>query len=203
MDPRALALIAITDDLRDGITGLTARAAAAVRGGATMVQLRLKHAEPRLLVEVARTLVATLPVPVVINDRADIALAAGAAGAHLGADDMPVLAVRSITHQGFIIGASLGSEDELDNARAADYVGIGSVYGTRTKRDAGIPIGIDGFERLARAVGRPSVGIGGVTADNASAIVTAGGVGVAVVSAVFGVSDPGHAARTIRTAIGR
>jgi thiamine-phosphate pyrophosphorylase len=203
MDPRALALIAITDDLRDGIDGLASRAVAAVRGGATMVQLRLKHAEPRLLVEVARALVGALRVPVIVNDRADVALAAGAAGVHLGADDLPVSAVRAMAPDSFIIGASLGVDDELDNARAADYVGIGSVYGTRTKRDAGVPIGVNAFARLLREVGRPGVGIGGITADNASAVVEAGGAGVAAVSAIFGVEDPEGAARAIRSAIGK
>ena len=202
MDPRALALVAITDDLRDGIDGLTSRAAAAVRGGATMVQLRLKHAAPRTLVEVARAMLASLPVPLIINDRADIALAAGAAGVHLGADDLPVAAVRGIAPLGFIIGASLGTEDELENARGADYVGIGSIYGTRTKRDAGVPIGLDVFARLRKAAGLPAVGIGGITADNAAAVVRAGAAGVAAVSAVFGVADPESAARAIRASIG-
>jgi thiamine-phosphate pyrophosphorylase len=203
MDPRTLALIAITDDLRDGIDGLASRAAAAVRGGATMVQLRLKHAEPRLLVEVARVLLGALSVPVIVNDRVDVALAAGAAGVHVGSDDLPVAAVRAITAPGFIVGASAGTEAELDNARTADYVGIGSIYGTRTKRDAGVPIGIDGFSRLSRAVRCPAVGIGGITAENAGAVVRAGGAGVAVVSAIFGAADPEDAARRIRAAIER
>ena len=203
MDPRALALVAITDDLRDGIDGLSSRAAAAVRGGATMVQVRLKHAEPRVVVEVARRFVATLPVPVIVNDRADVALAAGAAGVHVGADDLPVSAVRAIAPADFIVGTSLGTDDELENARAADYVGIGSIYGTRTKRDAGVPIGLETFVRLSRAAGRPSVGIGGITADNAAPVVGAGAAGVAAVSALFGVADPESAARAFRAAIGR
>jgi thiamine-phosphate pyrophosphorylase len=203
MDPRSLTLIAITDDLRDGIDGVTSRAVAVVRGGATMVQLRLKHVGPRVLVEVARGLIAALDVPVIVNDRADVALAARAAGVHLGADDIPVAAARAIAPPGFIVGASLGSDDELENARAADYVGIGSIYGTRTKRDAGVPIGLETFARLVRAAGRPAVGIGGITAGNASPVVGVGGSGVAAVSALFGVADPEAAARAFRAAIGR
>jgi thiamine-phosphate pyrophosphorylase len=147
-------------------------------------------------------MIASLPVPVIINDRADVALAAGAAGVHVGADDMPVVAVRGISPPGFIVGASLGTEEELENARDADYVGIGSIYGTRSKRDAGVPIGLDIFARLREAAGRPAVGIGGITADNAAAVVRAGAAGVAAVSSVFGASDPESAARAIRASIG-
>lgn len=203
MSPEALWLIAITDDLHDGVEGLLGRAIAVVRGGATMVQLRLKHANARSLVEVARALVQSLPVPVLVNDRADVALASGAAGVHLGIDDLPVRAVRTIAPPPFIIGASFGGERELENARAADYVGIGSVYGTRSKRDAGVPIGLDGLARLVRLVDRPAVGIGGITAQNAEPVIRAGAVGVAAVSALFGAEHPDRAARAIRYAIGR
>src|SRR5690242_12695840 len=106
--PDCLRLVAITDDLRDGTDGLVGRAAAAVRGGATMVQLRLKDIDPRELVQVARALVRALPVPVVVNDRADIALAAAAAGVHVGVDDLPASALRAVVPAGFIIGASVG-----------------------------------------------------------------------------------------------
>jgi thiamine-phosphate diphosphorylase len=203
MSPDTVRLIAITDDMHDGVEGLLLRAAAVVRGGATMVQLRLKHANARTLLEVARALVRSLSVPIIVNDRADVALASGAAGVHLGIDDLPVRAVRSIAPPAFIIGASLGSDAEIDNARAADYVGIGSVYGTRSKHDAGIPIGLEGLSRLVRLVDRPAVGIGGITADNAEAVIGAGAAGVAALSAVFGAEHPDHAARAIRYAIGR
>jgi len=105
-DPESLTLIAITDHLRDGRDGLVARAAAAVRGGATMIQVRLKDVDARMQVEVARALRAALPgtVPLIINDRVDVALAAGATGVHVGADDLPVAAVRRITPAGFARG---------------------------------------------------------------------------------------------------
>src|SRR5579862_3102331 len=116
-------LIAITDNLRDGWDGLIARATAAARGGATMIQLRLKEEDARTLCEIARALVAALPadVPLVMNDRADVALASGAAGVHVGADDLPVSTLRQIVPAGFVIGTSVGSDDEAANALQADY----------------------------------------------------------------------------------
>ena len=202
MDERSIRLVAITDDMRDGCEGLAARAAAAVRGGATMVQLRLKHVAPRELVEVARTLVARLPVPLVVNDRLDVALAAGAAGVHLGSDDLPVAAARAMAPPGFVIGASLGDERELDDARLADYVGIGPFFATTSKANAGLPIGPARFSRLASLGGRPALAIGGVTRENARLAIDAGARGVAVIGAIFAAPDPEGAARALRAALG-
>ena len=202
-DPARLTLLAITDDLRDGRDGLVARVRAATRGGATMVQLRLKHADARTQVEVARALVAALPVPVLVNDRADVALASGAAGVHLGADDLPVAAVRRIAPPGFVIGASVGCDAEVALARGADYVGIGPVYTTLSKADAGAAIGVAEFARLARLCALPAVAIGGISADNAAAAIEGGAAGVAVIRAVLGAADPEAAAQAIRSAIGR
>lgn len=203
MDEQLLRLIAITDDLRDGTEGLVARAARAVSGGATMVQLRLKDAEPRRLVEVGRALVAALPVPVVVNDRVDVALASGAAGAHVGHEDLPVAAVRRIAPRGFLIGASVAGDGDVANTAGADYVGIGPVFATASKLDAGAPIGLDELARLTRVCGLPSVGIGGIDADNAASVMAAGASGVAVIRAVLSAADPERAAREIRSAIGR
>ncbi|HUF26563.1 MAG TPA: thiamine phosphate synthase [Gemmatimonadaceae bacterium] len=200
-DPRALTLLAITDDLRDGRDGLVARAEAAVRGGATMVQLRLKDADGRTLVEVARALVDALTVPVIVNDRADVALAAGAAGVHLGADDLPPAVVRRVVPPGFVIGASVGASDEVALAAEADYVGIGPVFETGSKDDAGAAIGVAGFATLARQAGCPAVAIGGIDASNARAILAAGGNGIAVIRAVFSAREPERAARELRGAI--
>jgi thiamine-phosphate pyrophosphorylase len=199
----SLALVAISDGLEGGIDGLAARAAAAVRGGATMVQVRLKEADAHTLVEATRRLVVDLGVPVIVNDRVDVALAAGAAGVHVGVDDLPVSAVRRIVPAGFIVGASLGSESEAANARGADYAGIGPVYSTGTKADAGPAIGVDGFVRLRALTAAPCIGIGGITPANAGALVAAGAAGVAVVSAVFGAPDPELAARALRRAAAR
>jgi thiamine-phosphate pyrophosphorylase len=203
IDPAILRLVAITDNVRDGQSGLIDRAAKAVRGGATCIQLRLKDVSARDLATLAGELVRSIGVPVIINDRADVAIAVGAAGVHLGADDIPVSAVRSFAPQDFIIGTSVGNDEEIRNARGADYAGIGPVYATESKRDAGKAIGVSEFSRLAVATGLPAVGIGGITAANARAVIDAGAAGVAVIASVFGASDPLAAAREMAIAIGK
>lgn len=202
IDRSVLRLIAITDNVRDGQAGLIARCVAAVEGGATCVQLRLKDVAARDLVGVARELVGAVSVPVIVNDRADIAIAAGAAGVHLGTDDVPAKAVRSFAPPGFIIGASVGSDDEIAGSSGADYAGIGPVFATGTKRDAGSAIGVDEFLRLAVATGLPAVGIGGIDAANARRVTEAGAAGVAVVASILGSTDPRAAAAALVSAIG-
>ncbi len=189
-----LRLIAITDDLRDGIDGLVGRAAAAIRGGATSIQVRLKEATPREIVAVAAEMVECLSVPIIVNDRADLALAAGAAGVHVGPADLPVRSIRRFVPQSFIIGASFGDDSEFENARHADYVGIGPVAATGSKADAGAAIGIPEFQRLASRVTHPAVGVGGVNPYLTSLLFAAGAAGVAVMSGIFSVSDPARAA---------
>ena len=142
-------------------------------------------------------------VPVIVNDRADIALAAGAAGVHVGEADLPVTAIRRFAPADFIIGASLGSDAELANARAADYVGIGPVFGSSAKDDAGSAIGVDGFERLAALVEVPAIAVGGITADRALQITVHGAAGVALINSIFSSGDPERATREIAAAIGR
>ncbi len=199
----SLRLMAITDGLHDSSEALLARVAAAVRGGATMIQLRLKDENPRTIVEVASALLALLPraVPLVINDRLDVALAAGAAGVHLGADDLPVVAARRIAPPGFVIGASVGSDAEVPGSRGADYVGIGPLFATGSKADAGAAIGIAEFARLAGLCELPAVAIGGMDASNAREAIQAGASGVAVIRGIFGASDPEAAAREIWSAM--
>jgi thiamine-phosphate pyrophosphorylase len=202
LDPKILRLVAITDDVEDQRSTLVDRVAAAVRGGATSVQVRLKRATPREVVEITKAIVSKVPVPVIVNDRADIALASGAAGVHVGEADLPVTAIRRFAPAGFIIGASLGAEAELANAKEADYVGIGPLFATDTKDDAGRAIGIDGFRKFASLAGRPAVAVGGLTADRAAQVMAAGGAGVAVINAIFKGGDPESAARSIAAAIG-
>lgn len=197
-----LRLLAITDDMRDGRDGLVSRAAAAVRGGATMVQLRLKDADPRTVVEVARAMVDALPVPVIVNDRADVALAARAAGVHVGTEDLPAAVLRPVVPAGFIIGASVGSVSELALADGADYVGIGPVFETGSKSDAGPSISVERFAELRQRVARPAVAIGGISPATAPAVMNAGAEGVAVIRAIFSAPDPERAARTLLAAIG-
>ena len=203
IDPAIIRFIAITDNVRDGQAGLIERAVAAVHGGATCIQLRLKEVSAHDLATLAIELIRAVAVPVIINDRADVAVAVGAAGVHLGADDIPVKAVRVFAPPGFIIGASVGSDDEVRNSTGADYVGIGPVFSTASKKDAGSAIGIAGFSRLAVTTGLPAVAIGGITAANARAAIDAGAAGVASIASVFGATDPLAAARAMATAIGK
>ena len=202
LDPKILRLVAITDDAEDQRSTLVDHVAAAVRGGATSVQVRLKKATPREVVEIAKAIVSRVPVPVIVNDRADIALAAGAAGVHVGEADLPVSAIRRFAPPNFIIGASLGGDAELANAKDADYVGIGPLFTTGSKGDAGKAIGIEGFRKLAELSGRPALAVGGLTAARAAQVMAAGAAGVAVINAIFKSDDPERAARSIAAAIG-
>src|SRR5438477_2092666 len=183
LDSKILRLVAITDNAEDHRPTLGDRVAASVRGGATSVQVRLKSAAAREVVEITKAIMARVRVPVIVNDRADIALAAGAAGVHVGEADLPVAAIRRFAPPGFIIGASLGSDSELPNAKDADYVGVGPVYGSESKDDAGSAIGVEGFKRLAALVGHPAIAVGGITLDRALQITIAGAAGVAVINA--------------------
>ena len=203
LDPKILRLVAITDDAEDRRGTLVDRVAAAVRGGATSVQVRLKTAPPREVVEITRAIMSRTSVPVIVNDRADIALAAGAAGVHVGEADLPVAAIRRFAPANFIIGASVGSDVELANAKGADYVGIGPVFGSDSKSDAGTAIGVDGFRRLRGMVEVPAVAVGGITADRALQIMVHGAAGVAVINSIFRADDPERATREIADAIGK
>ncbi|MCU0615826.1 MAG: thiamine phosphate synthase [Gemmatimonadaceae bacterium] len=199
----AIRLIAITDDLRDGVDGLVARATAAERGGATMVQVRFKALTSRELLRITRALVGALQIPVVVNDRLDIALAADAAGVHVGITDLPVRIARALAPEHFLIGASLTHAGELIECDDADYVGVGPLFGTPSKPDASPPTGVPGGVALARAAARPAVAIGGVDDSNTQDIVQAGFDGVSVIRAVLSQPDPEVAARTLRTAVER
>jgi thiamine-phosphate pyrophosphorylase len=203
MESSMLKLIAITDNVRDGQVGLLARAKAAAQGGATSIQLRLKDVAARDLVALARELVRTVTIPVIVNDRADVAIAAGAAGVHLGPDDIPPIAIRKFAPDGFIVGASVGLDEEVVHAEGADYVGIGPVFATASKKDAGRAIGVEEFARLMQKTGLPAVGIGGITPANARSVIDAGASGIAVIASVFGTSDPQAAARDLVSAIAR
>ena len=202
LDPAALRLIAVTDSLREGIDGLASRAAAAVAGGATMVQLRLKDEPPRILVEAARALRAAVPgIPLLVSDRADVALAADADGVHLGSAEIAPAALRRAVPARFVIGASVGSDVDVLRVTGADYVGIGPVFATASGTDAGSALGVARFAELARACRIPAVAIGGISPANAASLVAAGAVGVAVISALFGSADPTLAARAFRAAL--
>jgi len=200
-----LRLLAIADPEVLGGRDLVRAARAAEAGGATAVQLRMKRAGAGAMLAAARRLLAELTVPLYLNDRADVAWAARAHGVHVGADDLPADALRAVAPREFRIGVSVGTPAEADAARRADpdYWSIGSVFATASKADAGAPIGIPGFRALAALApaGMPVIGIGGITADNAGALVRAGAHGVAVISAVFAAPDIERAARALREAV--
>lgn len=203
MNISMLRLMAITDRIRKGedLDDLISRVQAAVKGGATSVQVRLKDEPDRVVVEVARKLVESVDVPVLVNDRFDIALASGAAGVHVGADDIPVSEIRRITSRDFIVGTSVGNLSEVPNSREADFVGIGPVYSTPSKEDAGHAIGLDKLSELVNAVNKPVIAIGGITIDNAPSVMHTGVAGIAVISGLFHALDTEIAARQLRSAM--
>jgi thiamine-phosphate pyrophosphorylase len=199
MRPNVAALVRlmlVTDDryIRGG--NPVQLALAAERGGITSLQVRLKERTDREVAELVRALVAAMKVPVLVNDRPDIAIAAGAAGVHLGPDDLPADLTRRIAPPGFIIGASVGSPAEVTSAEAADYWGLGPWRVTSTKDDAGEALGPAGFSRLSRlAAGRPCIAIGGITPGDVRDVLRSGGSGVAVVSGILGKDEVEAAAR--------
>ena len=185
----------VTDDRQVAGRDLIELARAAVRGGVTAVQLRLKEASARELLALSQALRAALPVPVLVNDRPDVALLAGV-GVHLGPEDVPVRLARRVLGGTAIIGASVGAAEELERGEGADYWGIGLWRRTGTKRDSGDAIGVEGFRAVVlRAEGRPCIAIGGVRPEDVSLVLRAGGAGVAVVSGILGVEDVEGAAR--------
>lgn len=192
-----LRLMLVTDDAVVAGRALVALCQAAERGGVTCVQLRLKAATAPSLADAARALRSALRVPLLINDRLDVALAVGAAGVHLGPDDLPIGVARRIAPPGFVIGASVGSAAEAEQGAGADYWGVGPLRATATKRDAGSAIGVEGFGTIVRLAptGVPCVAIGGVLPEDVTMVRKAGGAGVAVVRGILGAVDVEAAAR--------
>ncbi len=194
----------ITDRRLAGRRGWLAVAETALAAGATAIQLRDKQVASGTLLALARDLkplCQRYDALFLVNDRYDVALAAGADGVHLGEDDVPVAAVRRLAPRDFLIGRSADTEATARQAEAdgADYLGVGSLFGTRSKQEVlGEVIGVDRLRRVARAVSIPVVGIGGVSAANAGAVAAAGAAGIAVISAVMGAADPGAATCQLR-----
>ena len=194
---RVLRLLLVTDDRLLGGRDLVEVCQAAERGGATAVQLRLKAASPAQLIEQLRRLKAALTVPVLVNDRLDVALAGGADGVHLGPDDVPVSLARTVAPIGFVIGASVGTAQEVANGEEADYWGVGPYRKTGTKAEAGEALGSRGLRAfIALAGGKPCVAIGGVGPDDVGEILGCGAAGVAVVAGILGGVDIEAAARS-------
>ncbi|MCS7264197.1 MAG: thiamine phosphate synthase [Armatimonadetes bacterium] len=180
-------------------------AKAAVKGGASFVQIRDKEATTRQLLDWARAirdLTRNNDTLFIVNDRVDIALASEADGVHLGDDDMPVPIARRLLGASKIIGRSVANEDEAIKAVAegADYVSIGSIFATSTKTDAGEPIGLEAIKRVREVLPKdyPLVAIGGINLQNAAKVFEAGADAVAVISAVACADDPVDAVRQLK-----
>jgi thiamine-phosphate pyrophosphorylase len=198
-------LYLVTDPVPGAGQALAEVVAAAVRGGVTLVQLRDKDAGGRALLEQARVLKAVLEpfgVPLLVNDRADVAHATGV-GCHVGQSDLPPAVVRAILGPDALVGVSLDAVEQASAVDAAvvDYVAYGPFAATATKGDAGVPIGADGLAAVRRQTMLPLIAIGGIDAHNVAAAVRAGADGIAVVSAIMAAADPERASRTLRGAI--
>ncbi|MFF0946396.1 thiamine phosphate synthase [Rhizobium leguminosarum] len=201
-----LSLYLVLDpDLCAGI-GMVETARLAVAGGATMVQLRDKHAGTIRMIETGRALKEALDgtgALLIVNDDVEAAIAIGADGLHIGQEDMDARKARAMIGPEMILGLSVESE-ALANAvdsDLVDYTGVGPVFATPTKADHKQPIGFDGLARLVKASPVPSVAIGGLQADHVAQVFAAGAQGLAVVSAICGTPDPEAATRRIAAEI--
>jgi thiamine-phosphate pyrophosphorylase len=201
-----LRVYAIVDPETSGGHDLAELARRLAAGGATLVQLRDKLGETRVMVARARAIKAALgSVPLLINDRVDVALASGCAGVHIGQEDMAAEDARRLLGPEAIIGLSIKT---VAQAAAApldliDYAGIGGVYGTTSKTTKSAPIGPAGLARVIgelhrRKAGFPTCGIAGINAGNAAEVIAAGADGVSVISALSLAPDPQAAARNLR-----
>ncbi|QEM83590.1 thiamine phosphate synthase [Halomonas binhaiensis] len=193
--PEQLAIYLVTDPALCAIQGLEDTVMAAVRGGVTLVQLRDKHASDAELITIARRLKTLLDgsgVPLVINDRVEVALAAEVDGVHLGQGDGDVGEARRLLGEQAIIGLSVQNHAQLDklDRSTLDYLGLGPVFATATKSDHATPLGFSGLAQLVSASPLPSVAIGGLKAEHAAQVRASGADGMAVVSAICGQPDP-------------
>jgi thiamine-phosphate pyrophosphorylase len=203
-----LRLYAIVDPQRAGAHALPDLARAVANGGATLVQLRDKLSDTRHLIDEARAIKnALIPsgVPLLINDRVDVALASSADGVHVGQDDMGIEDVRRLLGPKAIIGLSIKTIAQAEAAPTdlLDYVGIGGVFATSSKKNPDPPIGVYGLARIAgvfrrRAPKLPLVAIAGIEAGNAADVIAAGADGIAVISALSLQADAAAAARALR-----
>jgi thiamine-phosphate pyrophosphorylase len=178
----------------------------ALASGVTMVQLRAKSLTDRQIVELGRTMHAHCQrhgAAFLVNDRVDLALAIGADGVHLGVDDLPIADARKLVPSGFVLGFSPDTDDQAENAArlGASYLGVGPVFGTSSKSDAGAAIGLELLTHRAEISGLPTIGIGGVTAESAASVIKAGACGVSIIGAILRSANPGHAAAKLRAAV--
>ena len=178
--------------------------AEAVKGGATMVQLREKDIDTRGFIELTKRLQPVLReagVPLIINDRVDVALAVDADGVHIGQSDMPYEIARRLLGPDKIIGLSVENMDEVREANSldVDYIGVSPVYSTATKTDTAPPFGLEGLREAVRLSRHPAVAIGGMNARTAPDVLRTGVDGIAVVSAICSAPSPREAAAYLRS----
>ena len=201
-----LSLYLVTDEALARGRSLERIVEQAIEGGVTAVQLREKTAGTAELVERGerlRAITAAAGVALIVNDRVDVALAIDADGVHVGQRDLPAARARTALGAERVLGVTAGSAREAAAAReaGADYVGSTAVFATRTKPDAGAPIGIAQLAELVSASGLPVVAIGGIDEHNAGTVLATGVAGIAVVSAIVAAGDPREAARRLSEAV--
>jgi len=204
--PFDLSLYLVTDPAMTARRGLAETVAAAVAGGVTMVQLRDKTSPPAAVIEAGRALrarLAPLGIPLIVNDRIEVAQAIGADGIHVGPSDLAPAAARAALGPRALVGFSINAAGRLADfdAAAVDYVGLGPIFPTGTKADAAPALGEAAFAALRRRLPCPVVAIGGIDATNAARAIAAGADGVAVVSAICAAPDPRAAAHALRAAV--
>lgn len=178
----------------------------AVENGVTAVQLREKECSTREFIRLAidlKKILDPLHVPLIINDRVDVAMAADASGVHLGQNDMPVSIARKLLGDDKIIGLSVETENDLFNADAldVDYLGVSPIFKTPTKTDTINEWGLEGLRKISEMTNYKLVAIGGVNKENAKSVMENGADGIAVVSAICASPDPGRSAATLRKAV--
>jgi thiamine-phosphate pyrophosphorylase len=200
-----LSLYLVTDPEMTAKRGLLETVADAVAGGVTMVQLRQKDGSAREMAEAGRALksfLAPRKIPLIVNDRIDVAHAIGADGVHVGQNDLPPADARAMLGPNAIIGLSVTAGCQLDAFDAAvDYIGLGPIFPTGTKLDAAPALGDTPFGELRRRISLPVVAIGGITPDNAARAIASGADGIAVVSAICAAMDPCTAAHELRAVV--
>lgn len=206
MDKEMLKLYLVTDRGLAGDRDIIQIAVEAAKGGATMVQLREKDIDTQEFVRLGRELkkaLQPLGVPLIINDRVDVALACDADGVHIGQSDMPYGEARRLLGPDKIIGLSVENMDQIEEANAldVDYIGVSPVFATPTKTDTATPFGLAGLREAVAKSTHPAVGIGGMNADTAVSVMQAGADGIAVVSAIVCAPDPKAAAMNLKNLV--
>lgn len=203
-----LSLYLVTDTKQCADRGVAGVVRQAIAGGVTVVQVRDHDASGRGLAALTRAVIDAADgsgVPVIVDDRLDVALAAGAAGVHVGQSDLDPRDCRRIAGPDFIIGHSVSTLDQLTEANelagTVDYLGVGAVFATATKPDHSTPLGVAGLGELVAASVLPTVAIGGINEANSADIIGTGVGGIAVVSAICAAADPQAAARALRAIV--